>query len=132
MAYATVEDLQLRWRPLTPSETERAQALLDDAAAYIETMFRSNGKEIDQEDELLATALKIVSCSLVKRIMSSRLDGVSQLSQTAGSFNEQYTFANPSGDMFLTERECKMLGISQRATKICQLMPRTRGDDDAG
>lgn len=33
MAYATVNDLESRWRDLTPSESERAETLLDDAAS---------------------------------------------------------------------------------------------------
>lgn len=128
MAFATPEDLASRWRALSPSETERAEALLDDAAIYLQAEFVRCSKEIDPEDEFLASALKIVSCSMVKRVMASSgttalgIDGdFTQLSKTAGSFTEQYTFANPSGDMYITAREYKLLGIPQNSTKIAQI-----------
>ena len=81
MAYATLDDLQKRWRPLNPSESERAIMLLDDAAVLIQAEFKRDEKEIDVDDELLSSALKIVSCSIVKRMMSTpaSVDGVSQM-----------------------------------------------------
>lgn len=130
MAYATLDDLQKRWRTLNPSESERATMLLDDAAVLIQAEFRRNQKEIDPEDEMLSSALKIVSCSMVKRMMSTpaAVDGVSQMGETAGPFNQQFTFANPSGDMYLTTREYGMLGITQRRSDIAQIGPITEVD----
>ena len=130
-AYATLEDLQKRWRPLSPTEQNRAEALLEDASVLIQAEFQRNQRKIDPDDELLSSALKIVSCSLVKRIMSTpaSVDGVSQMGETAGPFNKQLTFANPSGDMYLTAREYAMLGISQRRSGIAQIMPITGVDD---
>ena len=127
MAYATLDDLQKRWRPLNPSESERAIMLLDDAAVLIQAEFKRDEKEIDVDDELLSSALKIVSCSIVKRMMSTpaSVDGVSQMGMTAGPFNQQFTLANPSGDMYLTAREYGMLGISQRRSDIAQIGPAT-------
>lgn len=132
-AYATVDDLILRWKPLSPSEQEQAKTLLDDAAVLLDAEFRRNQKPINKEDQFLMSALKIVSCSIVKRTMlSENLGGFSQVSTTAGSFNEQMTVANPSGDMYLTEREYGMLGIRKARSEIAQIGPVTVGDDDAG
>lgn len=138
MAFATTEDLAHRWRTLSPSESDRAQSLLDDAAIYLEAEFRRCSNDLDPDDEFLASALKIVSCSMVKRVLASSgttalgIDGdFTQLSKTAGSFTEQYTFANPSGDMYITAREYRLLGIPQNTTKIAQVGRRVKGVDDA-
>lgn len=133
LAFATIEDLSKRWRPLQPSEEERAKTLLQDAAVFLQAEFKRAGVKIDPEDKLQASALKMVSCSIVRRIMASNLDGnYSQVSRTAGSFNEQYTIANPSGDMYLTAREYAVLGISNGGSKIGQIGPKLAGDDDDG
>lgn len=139
MAFATVDDLASRWRVLSPSEIDRATALLDDAAIYLQAEFRRCNKEIDPEDEFLASALKIVSCSMVKRVLASSgttalgIDGdFTQLSKTAGSFTEQYTFANPSGDMYITAREYRLLGIPQNSTRITQIGPAIQEVDNEG
>lgn len=139
MAYATTDDLAKRWRVLSPSEVERASFLLDDAAMYLEAEFRRCNKKIDPEDEFLISALKIVSCSMVKRVLASSgttalgIDGdFTQLSKTAGTFTEQYTFANPSGDMYITAREYRLLGIPQNSSKIAQINPVEQGVDNEG
>lgn len=122
MAFATVDDLSKRWPSLSPGDHDRATTLLEDASLLIEAEYRRAGIVIDPEDEFSVSARKIVCCSIVKRVMASSVDGdYTQMSQTAGSFTEQFTFANPSGDMYLTAREYKMLGIPQNNTKICQI-----------
>lgn len=133
MAFATVDDLSKRWPSLSPSDYERAETLLEDASLLIEAEYRRAKVDIDEEDEFAVSARRIVCCSIVKRVMASGVDGdYTQMSQTAGSFTEQYTFANPSGDMYLTAREYKMLGIPQSSSAICQIAPKLSGDPDEG
>lgn len=103
MAYANVNDIQARWRELTADEAARANALLEDAAILIDAHGTPN------ED-----AARVVSCNMVIRAMSaSGLDayGVSQSSMTAGPYTQSWTYSNPSGDMYLTKAEKKMLGF---------------------
>ena len=59
-------------------------------------------------------AARIVSCNMVIRAMSAAQDtfGLSQSSMTAGPYTQSWTYSNPSGDMYLTKAERKMLGIS--------------------
>lgn len=112
--FASVEDLELRWKSLDESDKERAEALLLDASAYLLSQLNRSGIEVDGEDEIQSHNLKTVVCAMVKRIMaiSDKLFGVSQFSQTAGSFTEMGTAANPNGDMYLTNAEKVLLGIS--------------------
>lgn len=130
-AFATHEDLAARWRLLSPEEESRADALLLDASQYIRAEFKANGTEIDPGDEFQASVLKAVCCSVVRRVMSAPDEvDIIQHSLTAGSFNHQFTYANPSGDIYLTAREYRALGISQYPSKIAQILPKTRSTDE--
>ena len=104
MAYATVQDLEARWRALSESEQAVALTLLDDAAVIIDSMGTPSS----------TAAALIVSCDMVRRSMSmSQADayGVEQASMTAGPYAQQWTFANPTGELYLTRAERKMLGF---------------------
>lgn len=104
MAYATIADLESRWRTLTSDEQAVALTLLDDAAVLIDSMGTPSSD---------AAAL-IVSCDMVRRSMSmSQADayGLSQASMTAGPYAQQWTYANPTGELYLTRTERKMLGF---------------------
>jgi hypothetical protein len=109
MAYADVSDLEVRWRTLTTDEQARAEALLDDASAMLATAVI-----VDDSDEQQAALLKIVCCNMVIRSMSTGGDmyGVSQQSMTAVGFTQQFSYANPTGDLYITKAEKRMLGIS--------------------
>lgn len=105
MAYASVSDIEARWRVLSSDELSRATALLEDAATIIDAY-------CTVED---CDAARVVSCNMVIRAMSaSSMDafGLSQSSMTAGPYTQSWTYSNPSGDMYLTKAEKKMLGIS--------------------
>lgn len=127
MAYATVEDLEARYGELTDEQQEQASVLLDDAAVLIDCM-----ASIDTEDETRMAAAKAVSCSMVNRALSaseSDMYGVSQQTMTAAtSYSQSMSYANPSGDLYLTGTEKAMLGIS--GGYIGSIRPRIGGSDD--
>lgn len=108
MAYATLDDLEARRGVLTTDEREKAAALLDDAAVILDGLVTVDGSE-EQE-----TLLMIVSCNMVSRALSTTPDayGVSSLSTTAGVYSESLQYANPSGDMYLTKLEKRLLGVT--------------------
>lgn len=110
MAFATVEDLEDRWRELDSDEEAKATTLLDDASVMLSALV-----EVDQGDASQAALLKIVSCSMVMRsMMASESDayGVSQLDYGMGPFSQAAHFSNPNGDMYLTAQEKRLLGIT--------------------
>lgn len=109
MAFATVADLEARWRDLSDAEEAQASVLLDDAAAYLQALV-----EVDPDDEVQAANLKMVSCNMVKRAMSSSASdafGVTNATATMGPFSQQVAYANPSGDMYVSKSERVILGI---------------------
>lgn len=123
-AFATVEDLQARYRPLDADERARAGALLDDASAFLASEHRRLGLDIDPADELRAGMLKVVCCAMAKRVLASGVDGdLTSCSMTAGSYTEQRTFANPAGNMYLTREERRVLGLPLKRQRIACVPP---------
>lgn len=116
-AYADVSDLESRWRELTEDEQARATVLLDDASAMLSALVT-----VDDADESQAALLKMVCCNMVQRAMSTGsgdMYGVTQQSITAVGFTQQYSYANPTGDLYVTRAEKKMLGIGGSGQYRC-------------
>ena len=131
MAYADVSDLEVRWRTLTDDEQERAEALLDDASAMLDAYIT-----VDETDEQQMKLLKIVVCNIVERAMSTAADdgdlfGVTQQSITAGPYAKTFSYANPTGDLYITKAEKRLLGISGTG-KGRTIMYGMAGDGDEG
>jgi hypothetical protein len=126
--FATLDDLQQRFRTLSIDEQTRASALLEDASNIIRQEFDICGREIDLANSVLKGNITYVCCAMVKRVIANGVAGdYTQYSQTVGSFNEQYTFANPQGDMYLTAAERRLLGIPKHRSKIMFIMPELGG-----
>lgn len=109
-AFADVSDLESRWRDLSADEEARASVLLGDASAMLAALV-----VVDDSDDEQKELLKIVCCNMVQRAMAAvdnDLYGVTQQSMTAVGFSQQLSYANPSGDMYITKAEKQMLGIS--------------------
>ncbi|WP_455136342.1 Gp19/Gp15/Gp42 family protein [Thermophilibacter sp.] len=106
-AYATLDDYEARYGET--DQPERVKVLLDDASALIDSQ---PGFAFRPEDETQRSNLKRVTCSIAHRSMTSGdLDGVTQYSQNAVGYSAQLTYANPSGDLYITSQEKRSLGI---------------------
>lgn len=113
-AFATVDDLAARWRALSGAENAQAAVLLDDASDLIRTTCRAYAG-------VPLSTLKRITCAIVKRAMLAGGDaaGISQHTETAGSYSESYSYSNPAGDLYLTAAEKTSLGVKrQRAFSI--------------
>ncbi|MEX3655252.1 Gp19/Gp15/Gp42 family protein [Mycolicibacterium fortuitum] len=110
-AFATSDELENRWRPLSPSEKDRATVLLGDASVWLRAWFP------DVDDRIAAgtldvVAAEMVACAMVKRAMLDS-DGLAseQNQQTMGpfAFANQRAFSNPDGNLYVTARERELL-----------------------
>lgn len=103
--FAQVGDLEARWHALTGEEHNRAEALLADASDLIRTT-------CPRWHTAKPATLKRIACMAVKRAMQAGPDmsGVTQSTQTAGSYSESLGYANPAGDLYLTTSEKEALG----------------------
>ncbi|MDU1018173.1 MAG: Gp19/Gp15/Gp42 family protein [Clostridium perfringens] len=105
--FATVSDLEARWRGLSEAEQGRAAVLLGDASALIRDTIPGWGQVSNQ-------TLLAICCAVVRRAMSVDVDlpdGVSSFNETAGPFTQQMSFANPTGDLYLTRAEKARMGV---------------------
>lgn len=110
MAYATVADVMKLLPDLSVDGQQKAETLLDYAANILDRLVT-----VDPTDVQQAALLSQVSVNMVVRAVSaSGFDsfGASNTSMTAGAYSQSWTFANPSGDLYLTKLERQLLGIS--------------------
>lgn len=118
-AFASVEDLEARWRTLTDDERAVATTTLEDATAFISAEMRRYRVPIAEDDEVQAQNLVAVTCAVTKRSLlmafdsGSSMQGVTKYSEQADVWNASVTLANPMGDMYLTAQERRMLGIGR-------------------
>lgn len=127
VAFATAADLEVRWRPLVSDEQAVAEARLDDASAIV----RSECPDIDAKitaGTVDAEVARFVVCEMVKRTMLSGPDtaGVSGQMLVAGPFTRQQTYANPTGNLYLTKQEKRLLGGRQRAFSVTPMSARVQ------
>ena len=103
--YATVEDLKAAWPSYDESKAARAEYLLGFASAAIAAM--CDAGRVD------ASVLRGVTCQAVVRMMQSDGEsaGVTQESWGASPYSGSVTYSNPSGDLYLTAFEKRLLGI---------------------
>lgn len=126
MAYAEVSDIELRWRTLDETEQTRAAALIDDASAMLDALV-----DVDDDNHEQCELLQAVCCNMVIRAMSATgadSFGASNMSMTAGAYSQSWTYANPSGDMYLTKMEKRLLGIT--TGYIGTIRPMMAGEHD--
>lgn len=93
MAYATVEDLEKRWRRLTPSERETAGVLLYDASLILDQHVKCADFDI----------MGIVVCNMVRRAMDPDTIAASQLLESG------WESQSPANRLMPEWNELKML-----------------------
>lgn len=110
MAFAEVSDIEARWRELTAAEEAKASVLIGDASAILSSLV-----DVDASDTAQAANLRTVCCNMVIRSMTATdtdMFGVASATMTAGPYSQTSNFANPSGDMYLTKMEKRILGVT--------------------
>lgn len=109
MAFANVTDIESRWRELTDEEAARANALLEDASNILGALV-----EVDPDDREQEASLRQVCANMVIRAMGSPSDmfGASSATITAGAYSQTVNYSAPSGDLYLTKMEKRLLGIT--------------------
>lgn len=110
MAYASAEDVSKGFRTLTDDEKAAAEALLDEAAAIIDSYAKDAGE----------AAKKVVSCRMVRRAIGSGGDafvpmGATQGTVSAMGYSQSWTVSDgASGELYIGKQEKKILGVGDR------------------
>lgn len=112
-AHAFFNDYAARYAA-EPADMARITVLLEDASAIIDSML-SGGTA----PEALLTS---TACAMVNRAMAAAdMGGISQYSEGAIGMTASVTFANPHGDLYLTQAEKNALGIGGGCVGFCDL-----------
>lgn len=116
--FATVDDIQTLWRPLTAEEQSRAEALLPLVSDEIRVLGKNVGKDIDEAIELDPTygsVVKIVTVDVVSRILrqSTQGDAMTQESQSGLGYSWSGSYAVPGGGIAnaIMINDLKKLGL---------------------
>nr|DAI70012.1 MAG TPA: hypothetical protein [Caudoviricetes sp.] len=121
-SFATVKDLEARWRRLSSDETRRAQALLEDASDLIRTL-------TPKWQDLGEGLLRRVTCQVARRAMlAADVGEVSSMQEQTGPFMTQVSYTNPQGDLYLTRLEKLQLDLIKHGAFEIDLLA---GEDHA-
>ena len=117
--FATVDDLAKLWRPLKPSEEERATDLLAVVSDSLRVEAKKVGKDLDQmiaESVSLASVAKSVTVDVVARTLMTSTDQepMTQVTESALGFSYTGSFLVPGGGLFIKESELKRLGLKRQ------------------
>ena len=126
MAYATLDDITILFRPLTPVEEERATALLPIVEDSLRMEAMKVGKDLDkmiEDGELFPNVLKSVIVDVVARTVmtSTNSEPMTQTSQSALGYTFSGTFLNPRGGLFIKKSELARLGLKKQKYGVVDL-----------
>ena len=118
-AFATIEDIQKLWRPVTPPETERAYALLPVVSDTLREEAKRVGKDLDEmvaENPAYANVVKSVVVDIIARTLltSTEDEPMTQVSQSALGYSWSGTYLVPGGGLFIKRSELARLGLRKQ------------------
>jgi hypothetical protein len=118
-ALATVDDLISLWRPISPEEQTRAEALLPIVSDRLRLEAEKVGKDIDMmiiDSVAYGNVVKSVTVDIVARTLmtSTSQEPMTQYSQSALGYTVSGTFLTPGGGLFIKRDELKALGLRKQ------------------
>jgi len=122
MPYATPDDFRTRAPHLGAVPELRLVALLIDATAIIDATLHDPSR-VD------LTVARSVACAMVRRALGDDADGTTDapgartIQQTAGPFAQTLTYANPTGELYVTAAERRALNPPTFAMFTIDLLP---------
>lgn len=119
-SFATLDDINALFRPLTQEENEKAEALLPIVSDSIRQEAIKIGKNIDdmlEQGKLLQNVVKSVTVDVVARALMTSTGSdmmMSQMSQSANGYSASGTFLVPGGGLFIKRSELARLGLRKQ------------------
>lgn len=126
--YATIQDINTLWRPLTTDETTRATALIPIVCDSLRYEAEKAGKNLDgmvNSDPAVASVAKSVTVDVVARTLMTSTDQepATQFSQSALGYSVSGTFLVPGGGLFIKKSELARLGLNRQQRRVIDLWP---------
>ena len=117
-AFATVEDIQNLWRPLSSQEQSKAENLLPLVSDELRVLARGADKDLDAlaaDDSAYASVLKIVTVDVTVRVLRQSTEGeaMTQESQSGLGYSWSGTYAVAGGGIAnsILRNDLKKLGL---------------------
>ena len=128
--YATIEDINALWRPLTTAETTRATSLLPVVSDSLRMEAHKVGKDLDEmidADPVLGTVAKSVTVDVVARTLmtSTNSEPMTQMSESALGYSYSGSYLVPGGGLFIKKSELARLGLKKQRIGVIDLWPDT-------
>ena len=119
MNYCTIDDINTLWRPLTTSETPRAEQLITIVSASLREEAKKVRRNLDEmiaKDPDLVQVAKSVCVDVVARTLmtSTNQEPMTQMSQAAGGYSMSGSFLIPGGGLFIKNSELARLGLKKQ------------------
>lgn len=134
-AFATVEDIQTLWRPLTADEQTRAAALLPLVSDALRNEATKVGKDLDvmvADSTTYESVVKLVTVDVVARVLRQTTtgDAMTQESQAAGGYSWSGTYAVPGGGIAnaILYSDLKRLGLLNQQIGSLRLWQESRAN----
>ena len=126
MTFATLEDMTILWRAMTPREEKRADALLKIVSDSLRVEASKVGKNLDnmvESDEAYASVVKSVTIDVTARTLmtSTNSEPLSQMSQSALGYTVSGTYLVPGGGLFIKKSELARLGLRRQRIGVMDL-----------
>ena len=126
--YATLQDVNTLWRPLTTDEATRAEELLHVISDSLRYEAEKVGKDLDDmiaESSALANVAKSVTVDVVARTLMTSTDQepATQFSQSALGYSVSGTYLVPGGGLFIKKSELARLGLKRQQRRVIDLCP---------
>ena len=117
--FATIQDIIDLWRPMSPEEIDRADALLPIVSDSLRVEADRVGKDLDvmvAEDAVYANVVKSVVVDIVSRTLltSTKNEPMTQMSESALGYSFQGAFLVPGGGLFIKKTELARLGLRKQ------------------
>ena len=119
----TVADIELLYRPLSPSEKERAEALLPVVYSTLKSEADRVGKDLELmmiEKDFFTDVLKSVMVDIIARVLMTPTNEtpMTQMSQSAGGYSVSGTYLVPGGGLFIKKSELARLGLRRQRIRM--------------
>lgn len=130
--FATVNDIETLWRPLTAPEQSRAEAILPLVSDELRVLARGVGKDLDKmaTDEAYASVLKIVTVDVTVRVLrqSTEGDAMTQESQSGLGYSWSGTYTVPGGGIAnaILNNDLKKLGLRTQQIGVINTWPSSK------
>lgn len=128
MPYASVDDVILMFRALSPEEVSRAEAMLPIVSDSLRVEAHNVGKDLDRmiaedESDAFLSVVKSVTVDVLGRMLMTPTDETptTQFAQSALGYSVSGSYLVPGGGLWIKKTELARLGLRRQQLGVIRL-----------